>query len=162
MEPKDLIQALENSYRDFLNVATELSNLQNQNISVHPITNNQCKKTLQLIIEIQDEIFLLRLKKIIALENPYLPMLRIDKIKQRIVKVDLTYEQMIDIFKRLRQELLAFLTSLPAEKWSRTGLHETEGHITFKEIVLRMIKKEQEIISVLHQGCNSEDAVSQD
>lgn len=162
MEPRDLIQALEISYHDFIRIATELSNLENQNLSVQLVANDQCKKTLQLIIEIQDEILLLRLKKIIELENPYLPMLRIDKIKQRITNVDLTYEQMIDIFKRLRQELLTFLSSIPAEKWSRIGLHETEGHITFREIVLRMIKKEQEILSLLHQGCNSEDTIVQD
>ncbi len=106
---------------------------------------------LKELVDIQDEIVDFRLKKILQEENPYLPAIRLEKIKQNVPNQQVSLDEIRKMFILRRQELIRFLNLIPAENWSRTGVHELEGHITFKELIRRMIEKDKPIIAKLNK-----------
>ncbi len=110
---------------------------------------HQIYDTLLQMTSVQEEIVNFRLKKIISQEHPYLPMLNINKLKQNKADKGLGLQQLCEDFLRERRALLKILTALPEESWKRTGVHETEGHLSFLEVVRRMSVKDQQLISQL-------------
>lgn len=108
-------------------------------------------KQLYLIDRIQEEIINYRLRKILEQEHPYLPQIRLSKLEHEWEHHPTTLSQITQHFIKLRQQLLSTLNALPSDQWRRSGVHETEGHITFKELVRRMIDKDRQVLKQLDQ-----------
>ena len=157
MEPQKLIGALEMLYDEFTKALLSFD------VSANPeiLSKTQCIKMLHLMTEVQDEILFFYLKKIVTMENPYLPKLRMNKIKERVEKSKLSFDQLLQQFHQQQDELLNLLCSLPEKTWAKTGLHETEGHITIIEIVDKLIKKNREFLFQFSTACENRQANSQ-
>ncbi len=110
---------------------------------------HQIHDTLLQLTSVQEEVVNFRLQKILSEEHPYLPMLNINKLKQNKADSGLGLQQLCEDFLRERRILLKMLTTLPENSWSRTGVHEVEGHVSFGEVVRRMSIRDQQLIKQL-------------
>jgi len=115
------------------------------------------EKELYYQLLVENEILEFRLKKIQEMENPYLPAIDINKIESMYkIQNSNQLEILCERFLALRKNLLQFLYATPGSNWERTGLHERDGHITFKELVQRMIRKDREILHRLQEKFNTQ------
>ncbi len=137
MNITDLIQLVEKSNQQFLQIIDEIKGLQ-------PPVSRQIVELMRTVAELQDEVIDFRLKKILNEEHPYLPAIRINKIKQNTLYSHYSFEEVCQTILRQQAELFEMLLRLPAASWLRTGVHESEGHITFQELVNRMVDKNQQ------------------
>lgn len=142
---KELIQDLETNLRQY-------DAILNQIVQAIPGENPPAiKELLSTLSGIQDEIVDYRLKKILKEEHPYIPQIRAEKYNDKSLQQPYSVDQLAQNFLTQRRELLKLLYTLPRESWNRTGVHEKEGHISFKELIRRMIAKDQEILSKLNR-----------
>ena len=143
---KELIQDLESNFRQY-------NTILNQIVQTLPGEDPPAiKELLYNLSGIQDEIVDYRLKKILQEEHPYIPQIRAEKFNERSIQQPCSLDQLAQNFLTQRRELLKMLYTLPRESWNRTGVHEKEGHVSFKELIRRMIAKDQEILSKLNQA----------
>lgn len=115
-------------------------------------SSSQLTELLKELVDIQEEVVDFRLKKILREENPYLPAIHPEKIRHDLPDQQFSLTEIQNLFLTRRRELVRFLNLTPAENWSRTGVHELEGHITFKELIRRMIEKDKPIIARLNKA----------
>lgn len=108
-------------------------------------------KQLFIIDRIQEEIINYRLQKILNQEHPYLPQIHPGKLEREWEHQRSPLSQIVQHFIKLRQQFLNTLNALPSDQWRRSGVHETEGHVTFKELVRRMIDKDRQVLKQLDQ-----------
>lgn len=142
---KELIQDLESNFRRY-------DAILNQIVRAIPGENPPAiKELLYSLSSIQDEVVDYRLKKILKEEHPYIPQIRVEKFSGKSYQQPRSLDQLVQNFLTQRRELLKMLYTLPRESWNRTGVHEKEGHISFKELIRRMVEKDQEILSKLNQ-----------
>lgn len=147
MEVLELISALEgnlNRYETILN-KIDLKSLSNNNADLYW----KIQERLVMLSSVQDEVVDFRLKKILSEEHPYLPQIEVSRLQHDNHRHNGSLAALADDFLKRRRELMTVLSSLPGEKWTRTGVHEVEGHITFGELVRRMTEKDLTIISQL-------------
>jgi hypothetical protein len=144
MEIKDLIDNFEKNFIEYSRLLRKLK----KKYSDESITSFGYDSEISLgqLANIESEIVELRLKKILKEEHPYIPQINLDNLKQNSDFDNLTLIQLCDHFLKQKKELLKLLYSIPSENWSRTGVHEMEGHIAFKELVRRMVVKDQQIL----------------
>lgn len=142
---KELIQDLESNFRQYDAVL-------NQIVQAIPGENPPAiKELLYSLSSIQDEVVDYRLKKILKEEHPYIPQIQVEKFNEGSYQQPRSLDQLAQNFLSQRRELLKMLYTLPRESWNRTGVHEKEGHISFKELIRRMVEKDREILSKLNQ-----------
>ena len=72
-----------------------------------------------------------------------------EKIKEDGSQKNYSLTQLAESFLTRRREILELLYSLPSEGWDRTGVHEMEGHVSFKEFVRRIAEKDHQNIAEL-------------
>lgn len=142
---KELIQGLESNFRQYYAILNRI--VQAEQGENPPAI----KELLYSLSSIQDEVVDYRLKKILKEEHPYIPQIRVDKFSGKSYQQPCSLDQLAQNFLTQRRELLKILYTLPRESWNRTGVHEKEGHVSFKELIRRMIEKDQEILSKLNQ-----------
>lgn len=106
---------------------------------------------LQLLMEIHDEVFIFRLKKIVSENNPYMPPKDIMRLRLQRREGPLSIEKLLENFLQQRQEHEKLLCSLPAGDWQRTGLHASEGHISLEVLVRRLIEYDQDTLYLFEQ-----------
>jgi hypothetical protein len=142
---KELIQDLESNFRQYYAIL-------NQIVQTIPGENPPAiKELLYSLSNIQDEVVDYRLKKILKEEHPYIPQIQVEKFSEKSFQQSCSLDQLAQNFLTQRRELLKMLYTLPRESWNRTGVHEKEGHISFKELIRRMVEKDQEVLSKLNQ-----------
>ncbi|HQU74087.1 MAG: hypothetical protein KDI06_03715 [Calditrichaeota bacterium] len=146
MEEHQLIQDIEVSLSRY---SAMLGRLDSENL-LEQVGHMIARLTefLNIQMEIQDEVVNFRLKKIIKEERPYIPQIRQERLGNGHRP---NLGQTAQRFLQQRRELLKLLNSLPREYWDRTGFHETEGHITFREFIRRMVDKDQQVLQQLSQ-----------
>lgn len=144
MEIKDLIDSFEKNFIEYSRLLRKLK----KKYSDESITSFGYDSEISLgqLANIESEIVELRLKKILKEEHPYIPHLNLEKLKENSSFDNLTLIQLCDHFLHQKKELLKLLYSIPSENWNRTGVHEMEGHVAFKELVRRMVVKDQQIL----------------
>ena len=149
MEIKKLIEQFEANFREYYQLLTQLAE---GNISYLPGESTwDIRQLLEVLADLEDEIIDLRLKKILEEEHPYLPRIEMERIKADRLYRDLTTAQLVEHVLHQRRELLKLLYSLPREQWQRTGVHEVEGHITFQELVRRMVEKDRLVLDQIRR-----------
>jgi hypothetical protein len=97
---------------------------------------------LRWLTEMHDEVIDLRLRKILKEEHPYLPEINTPGSMQYSPYKNYTLKDITQVFLQYRKDLLNFLYDVPVDAWERSGVHEKEGHVTFKELVRRLIEKD--------------------
>lgn len=142
---KELIQDLESNFRQYDAILNQI--VQTEQEKNPPAI----KELLYSLTSIQDEVVDYRLKKILKEEHPYIPQIRVDKFSGKSYQQSGSLDQLAQNFLTQRRELLKMLYNLPRESWNRTGVHEKEGHVSFKELIRRMVEKDQEILSKLNR-----------
>lgn len=153
MEIKELIDSFEENFREY---ARLLRSLEEENRSEpRPQILPDSKFSLEQLASLEDEIVELRLKKIIKEEHPYIPQINVDKIKNSSSYERRPLPEVRDHFLRQKKELLKLLYSLPPETWERTGVHEMEGHVAFKEFIRRMTVKDKQILGNFKSALNA-------
>lgn len=145
----ELIVSLEGNFRRYCEILYRIG--ENANGAGYPQQAYQVKDLLCILADLQSEVINFRLKKILKEENPYLPQIRVEQVRQRNPHQRDSVAQLAQAFLAQRKELLQLLYTLPTGSWERTGVHEVEGHISFRELVRRMVEKDNQMISELSQ-----------
>lgn len=145
----ELIVSLEGNFQRYSEILYRIG--ENTNGTDYPQHSYQVKDMLCTLADLQSEVINFRLKKILKEENPYLPQIRIKRVRQRNPHQRDSVAQLAQAFLAQRKELLQLLHTLPIGSWERTGVHEVEGHVSFREFVRRMVEKDNQMISDLSQ-----------
>lgn len=98
-------------------------------------------RLVHILSTVHEEVVDYRLKKILREEHPYLPQIDPATLPAP-VSPDSPPQVTATRFLDRRRELIKLLERVPKESWKRTGVHETEGHVTFGELVRRMVEKD--------------------
>ncbi len=151
MDVNELIQSMEGNFQQY----NSLLNRFEDEAQAAREENRQIRRLLAAANHILDEVVDYRLKKILKEEHPYFPQINADKIRNGVIYQKETTRQLAQQFLRRRQELVRLLYAIPLDNWYRTGVHEFEGHVTFKELVRRMAEKDKQVLvemnSVIHR-----------
>ena len=146
MDSKELIQSIEGNFHQYYHLLNNIDSVGSQkNLSME---NYKIREFLLNLNSIQDEVLDYRLRKILQEEHPYIPQIQISEIKRKRY-AQFSLGQLGEAFLKQRKELIKLLYALPKEDWHRTGLHEMEGHITFKELVKRIADKDKPALEML-------------
>jgi len=141
-----LIQNVENNLKDFQIILRILPRDQKTD-SV--IKSHALKDFFGNLTAIEEDILEMRLKKIINQEHPYLPAIRIENLKLVSNLYQLSLLDLVQHYLVLKEKILRFINNIPIYYWERTGVHELEGHVTFEELIRRIIKNDQNNLLVL-------------
>jgi hypothetical protein len=147
---RELIQTVESNFRQYVEILNKI-----EEVFQHRGRNgesHQLQELVYILAGIQDEIVNYRLKKILQEEHPYIPQLNMENIEEKSHRQNCSLTQLAETFLARRRELLKLLYSLPSESWERTGVHEKEGHVSFKEFVRRLAEKDQQSIAKLNRA----------
>jgi len=137
---KSLIKNIEENYNDFQSVLLSLGQLTPES---DESTAEVLKDFITTLMAVEEDVFEMRLKKIIDRENPYLPAIVPDKIKRNNYYQEGTLEELIQKFLEQKKKLIKFLVNVPSMSWEKTGFHELEGHVTFEEFIRRLIRNDK-------------------
>lgn len=144
MKIKELINSFEENFREFSELLRKLEKDSNGRTRIQLPPDSQI--SFGQLANLEDEIIELRLKKILKEEHPYIPQINMEEIKSKSPYERLPLPQVCNHFLKQKRELLKLLYSLPSDNWNRTGVHEMEGHVAFKEFVRRMTVKDKQIL----------------
>ena len=137
---KSLIKNIEENFNDFQSILHLLKQKDPEDDGSDAETLRDFFTTLMAV---EEDVFEMRLKKIIDRENPYLPAIIPDKIKRQNYYQDDSLPEVIEKFLAQKKKLIKFLTNVPYGSWEKTGFHELEGHVTFEEFIRRMIRNDR-------------------
>ena len=103
---------------------------------------NELKELINKQIQIEEDIFELRFKKIIETQDPYLPPLDFELDQKNFYTVapnlNLSLEQLI----KLKLKIMNFILNLPNTSYDRYGYHWNEGHISLGQLVNRYVNND--------------------
>lgn len=144
MELKDLINLFEKNFLEYSRLIRKIEEDNSRESSLQSFS--KLRIHIRELAKLEEEIVELRLKKILKEEHPYLPSIDVTNINNDSSYQNRPFLEICNHFLKQKKELLKMLYSLPAENWDRTGVHETEGHVAFKEFIRRMNEKDKQIL----------------
>jgi len=119
----------------------ETEGLTEKEASRKPAPDKWCiKEIVWHLADGEEEVFIIRLKRILKESRPFLYLHDQDKAaaERNYREKDLT--KGIEKFCTQRQKSLEIIQSATPEDWQRMGSHETLGVITFEDIVKKMVE----------------------
>jgi hypothetical protein len=137
---ESLIKNIEKNLRDFQIIYRRLPR---NHGTESVIMNHELKDFFGILTAIEEDILEMRLKKIVDQENPYLPAIRKENLKSMSGYYQLSLPDLMRGYLLQKEEILKFINNIPFYNWERTGVHELEGHVTFEELIRRIIKNDQ-------------------
>ncbi len=146
MDVKVLIQSIVGNFNQYQSILQKIAPFSNQPQAADTEIFAEINTIFLTLTEIQDEVIEFRLKKILSEQHPYLPVINPQKLNKN---KSFSPAEIQSLFVKQRSALQQIVESLPRENWERKGLHENEGHITFRELVRRLIEKDQVFIERL-------------
>lgn len=144
MELKDLIRLFEKNFLEYSRLIRKIEEDNSRETSLQSFS--QLKMHIRELANLEEEIVEWRLKKILKEEHPYIPAIDVQSINNSSSYQTQPFIEICTHFLKQKKELLKILYSLPAENWNRTGVHEREGHVAFKELIRRMTEKDKQIL----------------
>lgn len=144
MELKDLIKLFEKNFLEYSRLIRKMGEDTSRESSIQSLS--ELKIHIRQLANLEEEIVEWRLKKILKEEHPYLPSIDIQTLHNSSSYQNQPFLDICNHFLKKKKELLKMLYSLPAENWNRTGVHEREGHVAFKEFIRRMTEKDKQIL----------------
>jgi hypothetical protein len=148
----NLIKNIEENLQDFQSILDPVTTSQEL---YEEIPQVQLVEFLQTVTAVEEDVLEMRLKKIIERENPYLPAIQVDQLKQQELKNQKSLHKLIGKFLHQKKEIIKFLYNVPVFYWDRTGFHELEGHVTFEEFIRRMIRNDKLNLTLLRENFSS-------
>ncbi|MCK5077352.1 MAG: hypothetical protein KAR38_13305 [Calditrichia bacterium] len=118
--------------------ATDKINLSSKKELLKEIINKQ--------IQIEEDIFELRLKKIIETQEPYLPPLDFELDKKSFYIAAPNLQLSIEHLLKLKIKIMDFILNLSNVSVSRIGYHWNEGHISLEQLISRYIENDIKFI----------------
>ena len=88
--------------------------------------------------DVEREIYLPRLKKVLAEDNPFLPAVKTDAWPEERNYAGQAGPQVLSELLQVRKETIALISNLQADGWSRTGRHTVFGPTSLQELVSLM------------------------
>lgn len=137
ISPQDFLSDIKNSYHELCTLLNPIKEQDNEASYI------RIKNFMSLLIAIEEDVYEMRLKKIVDEENPYLPAINVNKLREMKLYHTASLQRLVDRYLSLRLELLNFIQSLPFNVWDKTGVHELEGHVTFEEFIRRLVKNDR-------------------
>lgn len=127
-----------NIYRDF----------QEEKISINDSMMESFIELIKGEIKIVDDIFEFRIKRVNEIENPYLPpvihnnyfLLGEDSGQQS----QLT--SLLEYLINVKETVLKYIIHISPARYSRTGYHWQEGHISLSELIERYVENDSKFI----------------
>ena len=144
MDVRELITAIEVNSSQYYQLLNGLNTEQYEAPQNEMVAIQQ---TLKNLTSIQDEVVDFRLRKIVKEEHPYLPQINPTNSFYHTASL----QWLTDTFLKQRENLMGLLRTLPFDQWERTGVHEKEGHVSFLELVRRLVEKDRKILELLNQ-----------
>lgn len=144
MELKELINLFEKNFLEYSRLIRKIGDDNSGEPSIQSLT--ELKVHIRQLANIEEEIVEWRLKKILKEEHPYIPTIDIQTLHNSPSYQSQPFLDICNHFLKKKKEVLKMLYALPAENWNRTGVHEREGHVAFKEFIRRMTEKDQQIL----------------
>lgn len=142
-----LIEQAQHVFSDFENISKRLPDAISQLNKGDRF--RQVHDILTVLVIVQEEVVELRLNKILRAEHPYLPPIDINSLIEIRRTKNASIQELTDEFLKQRKSFLKLLGNLSPETWERTGFHEVEGHLTFRELVRRMNEKDGALVRKL-------------
>ena len=118
-----------------------LTELDEETLRWRPVPNKwSIKEIMCHLRDMESDAYAARYRKILSEDNPDLP--NVDQDKLAIERDYSNQDAMAALaeFKRLRASTIEILENTPAEDWSRSGVHETDGPMTIEQLLVRQIK----------------------
>jgi hypothetical protein len=143
---KSLIQNVEKNLEDFqvlLNPLPEINSGETENNS-HDLID-----LFATLAAVEEDVFEMRLKKIIDQENPYIPAIYPEAVKNSVSRQNTSLSYLIQKYLNQKESIIKYINNIPFSYWDRTGVHELEGHVKFEEFVRRLIKNDNSNIAAL-------------
>jgi hypothetical protein len=115
--------------------------LDDETLAWRPIPNKwSIKETICHLRDMEREAYLARYYRIINEENPFMPNIDQDRLAVERDYINQDARAALDEFKSLRRQTVEVLGGVPVEAWSRSGVHEIDGPINIRQLVVRQIK----------------------
>jgi hypothetical protein len=92
----------------------------------------------------------MRLRQVIAEENPVLPAIEQDAWAERLDYQHKKLSQALDTFRRARAENYELLKDLPEETFARTGQHSKRGTITLRDLLRIFAEHPEKHVQQIH------------
>src|SRR5918993_2618149 len=92
-----------------------------------------------------------RMKRVIAEENPLLIGYDETKFSQRLFYEEQSAEAAVTLVDVSRREFAKVLRKLPADAFSRTGIHNEVGKLTLAELVQKYVKHLDHHLKFIHE-----------
>lgn len=153
MELKDLIKLFEKNFLEYSRIIRKMGEDSSRESSIQSLS--ELKVHIRQLANLEEEIVEWRLKKILKEEHPYIPSIDVHTLHNSEAYQNQPFLDICDHFLKQKKELLKILYSLPAENWNRTGVHETEGHVPFREFIRRMTEKDRQILGDFRSSLES-------
>ena len=104
---------------------------------------NLLKSCLNHQIQIEEDIFELRIKKIIETAEPYLPPLENELNHKGFYIDEVNLKDAIENFIKLKIRIIDFFYNTPNLSYTKIGYHWREGHISLEEVMNRYIHNDK-------------------
>ncbi|MCK5076235.1 MAG: hypothetical protein KAR38_07655 [Calditrichia bacterium] len=116
---------------------------------------NLLKSCLNHQIQIEEDIFELRIKKIIETEDPYLPPLENELNHKGFYIDEVNLKNAIENFIKLKVRIIDFFFNTSNVNYTKIGYHWREGHISLEEVMNRYIDNDKKFRIKLNSIINS-------
>jgi len=97
-----------------------------------------------------EQVLAMRLRQIIAEDNPTLPAIEQDLWAQRLDYSKRKLSQAMDTFRRTRAENYELLKDLPEETFARTGQHSKRGAVTLLDLLKTFAEHAEKHVQQIH------------
>jgi hypothetical protein len=122
-------------------LADLLGDLDEEMLRWQPIPNKwSIKEIICHLRDMEKFAYLARFQKMISEDNPYLELVDQNRLAYESDYINQDAKSAFQEFKRIRTETVRTLAAVSVEEWSRTGVHQTDGHMTIEQLVNRQIK----------------------
>jgi hypothetical protein len=143
---KSLIKNIESNLKDFQSILNHLPDNIGDEFSGN---SHELFNLFSTLTAVEEDVFEMRLKKIIDQENPYLPAIHPEEVRDSSPVKNSSLNQLIEKYLNQKESIVKYLYKVPFFYWDRTGVHELEGHVSFEEFIRRLIKNDNSNITAL-------------
>ncbi len=136
-EMTDILTANLQFYKEKLKNSEIINQLAPSNLS-------DLRQLIKNEIQVVEDIFEFRIKRVQEMENPYLPPVVHTEyyfIEKDPMTVPIT--ELIDHLLQIKESVLKYIILIHPSRLNRTGYHWQEGHITLEQLIQRYIKNDQ-------------------
>lgn len=111
------------------------------------LSDNQMKALYNCLNEemrVVEDIFEFRIKRVNEMEHPYLPpVVHTEYYLQNLEEETIPINTLVENFLNTKEKIIKYISLISPSRYSRTGYHWQEGHISLEMLLDRYIKNDQ-------------------